>query len=103
MIIAYKELEIKVIEWANARKIIQNSNNMAQAIKTLEEVTELFDAIQSKDLDAQKDAYGDILVTLIVGCATAGFDLSECLAGAYDEIKDRRGYLTEQGIFVKES
>jgi len=29
--------------------------------------------------------------------------LRACVAGAYDEIKDRRGYLNEQGIFVKET
>jgi hypothetical protein len=29
--------------------------------------------------------------------------LRACVQGAYDEIRDRRGYLNEQGIFVKES
>ncbi len=29
--------------------------------------------------------------------------LRACVQGAYDEIKDRKGYLNEQGIFVKES
>lgn len=99
---SYANLEMKVIQWAEARGIVQNSNNLAQAVKTLEEVTELLDAIVKGDKAAQADAYGDILVTLIVGCATADLDVCECLAGAYDEIKDRRGYLTPQGIFVKE-
>jgi hypothetical protein len=49
-----------------------------------------------------KDAYGDILVTLIMGCACADLDLVECLNGAYDEIKNRKGYLNSDGIFVKE-
>lgn len=98
----YEELQAKVVEWAEARRIIQNSNNLAQAVKTLEEVTELFDAIVKGDREAQKDAYGDILVTLIVGCATSNLDLVECLAGAYDQIKDRKGYLTAQGVFVKQ-
>lgn len=99
---SYADLELKVIQWAEARQIVQNSNNLAQAVKTLEEVTELLDAIVKGDKAAQKDAYGDILVTLIVGCATADIDLLECLAGAYNEIKDRRGHLTAQGVFVKE-
>lgn len=99
---SYAQLEIDVIRWAEARKIVQNSNNLAQAVKTLEEVTELLDAIVKGDRKAQADAYGDILVTLIVGCATADFDLVTCLAGAYEEIKDRRGHLTAQGVFVKE-
>ena len=99
---SYADIEMRVIQWAEARKIVQNSNNLAQAVKTLEEVQELFDAILKGDKEAQKDAYGDILVTLIVGCATADFDLVDCLRGAYDQIKDRKGTLTPQGIFVKE-
>lgn len=98
----YHDLEIKIIQWAESRKIIQNSNNMAQAIKTLEEVTELLEAIHVNDIVAQKDAYGDILVTLIIGCSTAGISLIDCLSVAYDEIKDRTGRLTESGIFIKE-
>lgn len=99
----FYELEAKIYGWAMDRQIIQNSNSMAQAIKTLEEVTELLDAIQRGDKPAQIDAYGDILVTLIVGCGTAGIDLTKCLEQAYNEIKDRKGHLTAQGVFVKES
>jgi phosphoribosyl-ATP pyrophosphohydrolase len=99
----YKELELDVIRWGEARGIVQNSNPLAQYKKTREEVGELHDAIYEKDRDALKDAYGDILVTLIMGCATADIDLTECLELAYNEIKDRKGYLNEDGIFVKES
>lgn len=100
---SYADVEMKIVQWAEARQIVQHSNNLAQAVKTLEEVTELLDAIVKGDREAQKDAYGDILVTLIVGCATADLDLVDCLKGAYNEIKDRKGYLTAQGVFVKES
>jgi hypothetical protein len=48
------------------------------------------------------DAYGDIVTTLVMGCACADLDLVECFKGAYSEIKDRRGYLNKEGIFVKE-
>ena len=100
---SYSETEMKIVQWAEARGIIQHSNNLAQAVKTLEEVTELFDAIVKGDKDAQKDAYGDILVTLIIGCATADFDLTDCLNLAYEQIKDRKGHLSKYGIFVKEA
>lgn len=103
MTASYRELEMKVIQWGEARGIVQNSNPMAQYKKTREEVGELHDALHTGDRDAMKDAYGDILVTLIMGCATADIDLVDCLALAYDEIKDRKGYLTPEGIFVKES
>lgn len=98
---SYQDLEMKVVQWAEKRQIVQNSNNMAQAIKTLEEVTELLEAIHTGDRAAQADAYGDILVTLIVGCATADLDLTECLSLAYEQIKDRKGYLDAQGVFHK--
>jgi NTP pyrophosphatase (non-canonical NTP hydrolase) len=100
---SYANTEIAVIQWGEARGIVQNSTPYAQAIKTQEELNELFEAIEDKDIAAMKDAYGDILVTLIMGCACADLDLVECLKGAYDEIKHRKGHLTKDGIFVKES
>ena len=100
---SYAKLEILTIQWGEARGIVQNSTPYAQALKTKEELDELFDAISKQDVAAMKDAYGDILVTLIMGCACADLDLVECLKGAYDEIKHRKGYLNKDGIFVKES
>jgi len=100
---SYSDLEMKVIQWGEARGIVQNSNPLAQASKTREELNELFAAIHNNDLADIKDAYGDILVTLIMGCACADIDLVECLGLAYNEIKDRKGYLTPDGIFVKQS
>jgi NTP pyrophosphatase (non-canonical NTP hydrolase) len=99
---SYRELEMKVIQWGEARRIVQNSTPYAQAQKTQEELNELFAALLEGDHDAMKDAYGDILVTLIMGCATADIDLVSCLELAYKEIKDRKGYLDANGIFVKE-
>jgi NTP pyrophosphatase (non-canonical NTP hydrolase) len=100
---SYAQTEMKVIQWGEARGIVQNSNPKAQAKKTLEEVQELFDAIDANDKAAMIDAYGDILVTLVMGCATADLDLVSCFNHAYGQIKDRKGYLTPEGIFVKES
>jgi NTP pyrophosphatase (non-canonical NTP hydrolase) len=100
---SYSMIEMNVIRWGEARQIVQNSTPMAQAIKTLEEVGELLDAISSKDRAAMKDAYGDILVTLVMGCATADLDLVECFEHAYEQIKDRKGTLLPNGIFQKES
>ena len=99
---SYAEVEMKIVQWGEARGIVQNATAMSQAIKTLEEVTELFDAINKKDLDATKDAVGDIVVTLIMVCAVLDINLVDCLKGAYNEIKDRKGYLTKEGVFVKE-
>ena len=100
---SYAQVEMKVIQWGEARQIVQNSTPMAQAWKTKEEVQELLDAISSNDREAMIDAYGDILVTLVMGCACADLDLVECFKHAYEQIKDRKGHLSPEGIFIKES
>ena len=99
---SYAEVEMKVVQWGEARGIVQNATAMSQAIKTLEETTELLAAINKKNLDETKDAVGDIVVTLIMVCAVLDIDLVDCLKGAYNEIKDRKGYLTKEGIFIKQ-
>jgi NTP pyrophosphatase (non-canonical NTP hydrolase) len=99
---SYADYEMKIIQWGEKRQIVQNSTPEAQATKTQEELNELIEAIKSGDRAAMADAYGDILVTLVMGCACADLDLVECFKGAYEEIKDRKGYLGADGIFVKE-
>ena len=98
---AYYENQTEM--WGFARGIIQNGKPMGQAIKTLEETTELIDAINKGDQKAIKDACGDILVTVLMQCAIQGFTATEALAAAYAEIKDRKGFLTPEGIFIKEA
>jgi NTP pyrophosphatase (non-canonical NTP hydrolase) len=99
---SYADIEMKVVQWGEARGIVQNSTPAAQAIKTQEELDELLDAIRSGDRAAMADAYGDILVTLVMGCACADLDLITCFAGAYKEIKDRSGTMGADGIFYKD-
>jgi NTP pyrophosphatase (non-canonical NTP hydrolase) len=99
---SYAKTEMLTIQWGEARGIVQNSTPAAQAKKTQEELNELFEAIAKGDKEEMADAYGDILVTLVMGCACADLDLVECFKGAYEEIKDRKGFLTKEGIFVKE-
>lgn len=100
---SFSMIEMDVIRWGEARGIIKNSTPKAQAKKTQEELDELFAAIESNDREAMIDAYGDILVTLVMGCAIADLDLVKCFNHAYEQIKDRKGYLTAEGIFVKEA
>jgi len=68
----------------------------------MEECTELLDAINKNRNAAAADALGDIWVTLVMTAATMNMDLLDCMYGAYDEIKDRKGTLGPDGIFVKE-
>jgi uncharacterized protein YabN with tetrapyrrole methylase and pyrophosphatase domain len=99
---SYNILEMEIVRWGEARGIIQNGKAISQAIKTLEETAELLDAINKGSLQETKDAVGDIIVTLIMVCGVLDINLVDCLEEAYNEIKDRKGYLTPEGIFVKE-
>lgn len=98
----YEELETKVIEWAKARKIIPNAKPYSQLLKAVSEMGELADAENKSDMPAVKDAVGDVIVCLINYCVLRDIDLVSCLSGAYDEIKDRKGTLMPNGVFVKD-
>jgi NTP pyrophosphatase (non-canonical NTP hydrolase) len=98
----FKDLQDKVITWSSDRKIIPNSTPFAQWKKANEELNELGDALVERDMAGIKDGVGDTLVCLINICALADISLVDCLALAYDEIKDRKGTMNEEGIFVKE-
>jgi NTP pyrophosphatase (non-canonical NTP hydrolase) len=98
---SYQELEMKVVQWAEARKIIPNATPQAQLNKALEELAELFKAESQKNMDGIKDGVGDVVVCLINYCALKDIDLVSCLALAYNEIKDRKGTLLADGTFLK--
>lgn len=100
---SYREVELQVIRWAEDRRIIPNSTALAQAIKTHEELGELLSALHRGNKAEALDAYGDILVTLIIGADLAGVDIIDALGHAYDQIKNRKGFLREDGVFVKEA
>ena len=95
--------DVHIQRWFDDRGITENSTPMTQAIKTMEELTELMDALNKDDKHEVMDAVGDIYVTLIGVCRIYGGDIQECIGQAYEEIKDRKGYLTPEGMFVKES
>lgn len=98
----YRIVETEILRWAEARKIIPNSTPTAQYLKAVSEIGELADAINKRDMPAVKDAVGDTLVCLINMCALLDIDMIDCLNGAWDQIKDRRGTLLPSGVFVKE-
>jgi NTP pyrophosphatase (non-canonical NTP hydrolase) len=113
---SFRELEFMVRNWATERAIFEESDSIAQAAVTLEELSELIKALnyyfgyvchddhmgEIRALDDIKDAYGDILVTLIIG-HTFLFEesLLHRLEEAYMVIKDRKGKMVN-GKFRKE-
>lgn len=98
----YAFWELQVIRWAEARKIIPNATPSSQLLKAVSELGELCDAEGKRDIDAIKDGVGDVMVCLINYCALRDINLVDCLAGAYEQIKDRKGTLMPDGTFVKE-
>lgn len=98
----YRDIEMKIIQWAEARKIIPRAMPQSQLNKTLEELAELFKAESQDDMPAIKDGVGDVMVCLINYCALKDIDLVDCMRLAYEEIKDRKGTLMLDGTFVKE-
>jgi len=100
---SYAEVELDVIRWSEARKIIPNSTPFAQSMKAVEEINELVDALRDDNKVEAIDAVGDTVVCLINVCALMDVNLVDCFAAAYQQIKDRKGYMNEEGIFVKQS
>jgi NTP pyrophosphatase (non-canonical NTP hydrolase) len=50
-----------------------------------------------------EDSIGDVMVCLVNYCALQDINLVTCIEKAYTEIKDRKGTLMPNGVFVKES
>lgn len=99
---SFESLANAVREWAKARKIVPNSTPAMQLLKSVSEMGELCDAHAKLDRIGVIDGVGDVMVTLIIFAELSNVDPVECLEYAYGQIKDRRGTLTEAGIFVKE-
>lgn len=99
---SYADIEIKIIQWSEARRIIPNSTPEVQLLKAMSELGELADATIKKDQEAVIDAVGDVMVCLINYCALQDLNLVNCMEVAYDQIKNRKGTLLPNGLFVKE-
>jgi|TARA_R110002126_G_scaffold31510_1_gene101391 NTP pyrophosphatase (non-canonical NTP hydrolase) len=97
----YQTLELDIIRWAEARQIIPNSTAQAQLLKAVSEMGELADATLKKQMPAITDGVGDVMVCLIIYCALLDINLVDCMEWAYEEIKERKGTLLENGVFVK--
>ncbi len=97
-----KQTEQNIKQWLEDRQITTNSTSTAQFIKTVEETGELAAGLARNDKEMIEDAIGDIIVTLIAVATLEGSNIERCMRLAYNEIKDRKGYLNEDGIFIKE-
>ena len=99
---SYEATELLVVRWGEARGIIQNSDAKTQLLKAFSEMGELADAITKRDRESIIDGLGDVLVCLTMVAAIEDVDVKQCFNSAYEQIKDRKGYLNKEGVFVKD-
>lgn len=110
------ELIEQVKAWGVAKGITGPNGKgtlLSQLSKTQEELTETRDAAiamacgqdiwdNENGVRAEiADGIGDTVVTLILAAEMAGLRIEDCLAAAYDEIKDRTGSM-QNGQFIKD-
>ena len=93
------DYEQLIAQWHRDRNLIEGSTDKDQYLKLIQEAGELSDSLR-KEKDIRDDV-GDMMVVLINIMVRNNLTMKECLAVAYDDIKDRKGKMID-GIFVKE-
>lgn len=89
-----------IAQWHYERNLINGSDDKSQYLKLQEEAGELAGNIaRGKNL---ADDIGDMIVVLINIAERNGLTIQECLAKAWEDIKDRKGRMID-GVFVKEA
>jgi NTP pyrophosphatase (non-canonical NTP hydrolase) len=99
---SFDMVEMDIVRWLEARKIIPNSTPEVQLLKAVAELGELADATIKKDKEQIIDGVGDVMVCLISYCALQGINIPDCMKVAYSQIQYRKGTLLCNGVFVKE-
>jgi NTP pyrophosphatase (non-canonical NTP hydrolase) len=88
--------------WAEDRNLIKGSDLKSQFVKLIEEAGELANSIAKHDYAEFADAIGDMVVVLTIMAAQNGMQIEDCIDGAWQEIKDRKGKMVD-GIFLKDA
>ena len=88
-------------KWANDRGLYDGGDPKTQALKLVEEVGETCRAILKQDEPEIIDGIGDCVVVLTNLAELNGTTIEECIAKAYNEIKDREGKM-DNGTFKKD-
>ncbi|MFK7947825.1 MAG: nucleotide pyrophosphohydrolase [Saprospiraceae bacterium] len=113
----FKELNERVLQWADDKGILDKGTPLAQQSKTEEEVAELREALfaQCNDLEYFKnskgvvcdtseevtDAIGDTLITILIQCKMQNLNPLNCLESALEVIEKRTGKMIDN-VFVKD-
>jgi NTP pyrophosphatase (non-canonical NTP hydrolase) len=97
----FEQLQTATVDWANDKNLIKPENAPTQFLKVVEELGELSRSILKEDRKEEIDAFGDVMVTLIILSQQRGLNLVDCLNTAYEVIKNRKGK-TVNGTFIKD-
>lgn len=88
-------------QWARERGIYDKGDKKTQYVKLMEEAGELAQALLKDKQEETIDAIGDMVVVLTNLSELVGVDIEDCILSAYNEIKDRKGKMSN-GTFVKQ-
>jgi NTP pyrophosphatase (non-canonical NTP hydrolase) len=91
----------KIEQWAEDRNLVKGATPQSQMLKLTEEVGELAYGVARNNTVLITDAIGDCIVVLIILAYQYNIRLEACVEGAYEEIKDRKGKMSD-GIFIKD-
>ncbi len=94
------ELTANIMQWGRDRDFPNGATSNGQVNKLFEEGGELSGAVTRKKAPLIRDGIGDCFVVLCMIALCEGIDPVECIAEAYEEIKDRKGTMID-GKFVK--
>ena len=97
----FEQTQKGVLEWAEAKGILEKSDSESQFLKLVEEVGELANALGKGSKEGISDAIGDTIIVLTILARLEGLDVHDCYSEAYDVIKSRTGEMVN-GIFVKD-
>lgn len=85
----------QIRQWAADRNLIEGATPQGQFVKLMEEAGELAAGIAKSRQEAVVDGIGDMVVVLTILAAQHGVTIEDCIATAYNEIKDRKGRMVE--------
>lgn len=96
-----QDLTELIRQWAEERNLNSADPNK-QVLKLGEEFGELCEGMTKNNATQVYDSIGDMYVVLVILSMQLNVTVEECVAFAYDEIKNRKGKMIN-GVFVKEA
>lgn len=98
----FENLLYRVCKWGRDKGINNPKNQLNKVIEEVGEIAHEITRDKIKGNPDLADAIGDTLVTIIILADICGYNLYECLDGAYEEISNRKGK-TVDGNFIKDA